>query len=80
MNSAARAALARKYLDLAREQLGPDAATADVDRRATDLRRVDLRRAALASAQARAARRDVEAAEQQAAELDQLLAAEQVQP
>jgi hypothetical protein len=80
MNEPARAALAQMYRDRARQELGPDATTADVDRRAADLRRVDLRRAALASAQSRRARRDAEAADQQAAELDTLLAAEQVQP
>jgi hypothetical protein len=79
MNETARAALAQRYRDRARQQLGPDATAEDVDRRATDLRRVDLRRAALASAQSRRARREAEAADQEAAELDQLLAAE-VQP
>jgi hypothetical protein len=76
MNEPARAALAQMYRDRARQELGPDAATADVDRRATDLRRVDLRRAALASAQARRARHEAELAVQETAELDQLLAAE----
>lgn len=76
MNEPARAALAQLYRDRARQELGPHATAEDVDRRAADLRRVDLRRAALASAQARKARREAEAADQQAAELDQLLAAE----